>query len=540
MHGTEKIPITVGIVGHHDSIITQEHKLKIEQLFKGLTLKYPNSPIYLFSSIANGTDRSVARIFIDLKYNNEEFKEKFELIIPLAEDENTFDKTDVEVNHLLENAKRKFYIPSSDENETTKFVADSSLIFIALWDGLNKEMGGIYDVINYKIYGDDKDVAKSTFEYNGTVFIMSCDRFSTAGKISDNSKNNFTLSLEQILEDTSIRQTLDKIEEINSDSLKISPDYLKLSQIKLTENPEVLSEPEKSILNIYSILDILSLYYHKRYNKTVIWLFVTGLFIVMSFGIYTNLWLNKITLTIAISLILIAGLIYYYSTITKHHTKYIYNRTLAEALRIQFYWNRVGINNKVSDYILRIHRKEFVWIEHILSIVYGITYKTRPITSAAINDLKVNWVKSQADFFATSIKKMTQKMAEYQLISNISFIAAAALLFSIFFFEKFYSINNRMEFLQVAIGSLLGVFALIRGYIQIKGYSQLLNQYELMNVLFQKAETKINHVISTSPESEKQFEYLKELLFIIGKESLIENGTWYLILKDKEPGIEGI
>ncbi len=539
MQGTEKIPITMGIVGHHDAIITQEHKLKIEQLFKDLTLKYPNSPIYLFSPIANGTDRSVARIFIDLKNNNEEFKEKFELIIPLSDDKNTFVKTDAEVNHLLENAKRKFYTHSGDEIETMKFVADSSLIFIALSDGLNAKMGGIYDVINYKIYGDEKDVEKSTFEYNGSVFIMSCDRYSTAGKISDISKNNFT-SLEQILEDTSIRQTLDKIEEINTDSLEISSDDLKLSQINLTENPEQLSESEKSILDIYSILDILSMHYHKRYNKTVIWLFVTGLFIVTSFGIYTNLWLNKITLTIAICLILIAGVIYYYSTITKHHTKYIYNRTLAEALRIQFYWNRIGINNKVSDYILRIHRKEFVWIEHILATIYGITYNTRPITSAAINDLTVNWVKSQADFFAASIKKMTQKMAEYQLISNISFIVAASLLFSIFFFEKFYSINNRMGFLQVAIGSLLGVFALIRGYIQIKGYSQLLNQYELMNVLYQKAETKIRQIKSTSPESDNQFEYLKELFFIIGKESLIENGTWYLILKDKEPGIEGI
>ena len=539
MKGTEKIPITMGIVGHHDAIITQEHKLKIGQLFKDLTLKYPNSPIYLFSPIANGTDKSVARIFIDLKNYNEEFKEKFELIIPLS-DENTLDKSDAEVNHLLENAKRKFYIHSGNEIETMKFVADSSLIFIALSDGLNSEMGGIYDVINYKIYGDEKDVEKSTFEYNGIVFKMSCDRYSTAGKIPENSKNNFTLSLEQILADTSIRQTLDKIEEINTDSLKISPDGLKLSQINLTENPELLSESEKSILDIYSILDVLSMNYHKRYNKTVIWLFVTGLFIIMSFGIYTNLWLNKITLTIAICLILIAGAIYYYSTITKHHTKYIYNRTLAEALRIQFYWNRIGINNKVSDYILRIHRKEFVWIEHILATIYGITFNTRPITSAAINDLTVNWVKSQADFFAASIKKMTQKMAEFQLISNISFIAAASLLFSIFFFEKFYSINNRMGFLQVSIGTLLGVFALIRGYIQIKGYSQLLNQYELMNVLYQKAETKIMQIKSTSPESDNQFTYLKELFFIIGKESLIENGTWYLILKDKEPGIEGI
>jgi hypothetical protein len=516
-----KIPITIGIVGDPEDVITQEHKILIESLFKDLARRYLHSPIYLFSSIANGSARSVANIFLDLKRNYVEYKEKFELIIPLSEDENLLDKNDEEVKRLLKNAKRNFCLCSHDEIETLKFVADSSLIFIALRDGTNTENNPIYDVINYKIYGDVKDIAKSTFEYQGTVFIMPS-------------------SLQQILEDQSIKQTLDKIEEINTDSLKISPDDLRLSQVRLTEKQGDLNEPGKSILNIYSILDVLSIHHHKLYNKTVVWLFVAGLFIIASFGIYTNLWLNKITLTIAIGLILSAGVIYYYTMVTKHHTKYIYNRTLAEALRIQFYWNIAGINNKVSDFILRIHRKEFIWVEHILSSVYGITYITRPITSATINELTVNWVKRQADYFESSIFKMTQKMAKYQLISNISFIAAFALLLSIFFLEKTYLINNLMGFLQVIIGTLLGIAALIRGFIQIKGYSQLLNQYELMNVLYQKAETRINQIVSSSHESEDQLEYLKELFFIIGKESLIENGTWYLILKDKEPGIEGI
>jgi hypothetical protein len=41
-------------------------------------------------------------------------------------------------------------------------------------------------------------------------------------------------------------------------------------------------------------------------------------------------------------------------------------------------------------------------------------------------------------------------------------------------------------------------------------------------------------------ETNEQHAYLKELFFIIGQEALIENGNWYLILKEKEPGIEGI
>ena len=75
-----------------------------------------------------------------------------------------------------------------------------------------------------------------------------------------------------------------------------------------------------------------------------------------------------------------------------------------------------------------------------------------------------------------------------------------------------------MNYLQVVIGTLLSIFALIRAFIQIKGYDQLLNQYELMNVLYQKAETKINQISSSLQKSDEQHTYLKELFFIIGKE----------------------
>lgn len=97
----------------------------------------------------------------------------------------------------------------------------------------------------------------------------------------------------------------------------------------------------------------------------------------------------------------------------------------------------------------------------------------------SINDLTTSWVKNQADFFESSIRKM-------------------------------------------------------------KGYDQLFNQYELMNVLYHKAELKLSEMNSSLNETDSQRAYLKELYFIIGKEALIENGNWYLILKEKEPGIECI
>jgi hypothetical protein len=553
MNGIEKIPITIGIIGHLDAITTREHKLQISQLFKDLAITYPNSPVYLFSSIAEGADRFVANIFLDLKRNHEEYKERFELIIPLPFEEEEYkkdfnEKSDKEFDDLLKQAKRKFYIDSNGKKsdrdqhylETGKFVADSSLILLALWDGQEGNKGGTADIVKYKRTGDDSNIAKSTFEYAGSVFVLPCNRNTNTRQIPTIQKQDIELSLETVLKDSSIKEALEKIEEINTDALKISRKTQTRSQSFLITNPENLEATQKSILNTYSILDVLSLRFHKKYMQTVIWLFVIGFFLVVSLAIYTNLWLKNSVLAIAVLLIVLAGIIYHFSRITKDHSKYLYNRTLAEALRVQFYWNIAGINHKVSDYILRIHRRELIWIEHILSSFYGITYYKKSFTSAAIEDLTANWVKNQADFFESSIRRMTQKLTQYHLISNVSFIAAFVLLLSIFFLEQYYVINNYMNYLQVVIGTLLSIFALIRAFIQIKGYDQLLNQYELMNVLYQKAETKINQISSSLQKSDEQKAYLKELFFIIGKEALIENGNWYLILKEKEPGIEGI
>ena len=70
---SDRIPITVGVIGHLDVITTDEHRVQIEKLFSDLAAKYPNSPVHLFSSIAEGADRFVAEIFLNMKWENEEY-----------------------------------------------------------------------------------------------------------------------------------------------------------------------------------------------------------------------------------------------------------------------------------------------------------------------------------------------------------------------------------------------------------------------------------------------------------------------------------
>lgn len=551
---SDRIPITVGVVGHLDVITTEEQKLQIETLFKDLAGRYPNSPVCLFSSIAEGADRYVANIFLDLKEKNEDYKERFELIVPMPfeteEYKNDFSEaSDREFDELLKHAKRSFCVGYDDSKEidrpqqylkTGKLVADSSLILIALWDGGAGKKGGTADIVKHKITGDDDTVAESTFEYDGTVFILPSKRAKSPYQVSPGFGNKEALSLNHILIDPVLKDALEKIEEINSDSSNIEQPEFEESQSYLFNTPEKLSTPQKLILKLYSIMDLLSLYFRKRDILITICLFLLGLFLIIALEAYSNIIFERWILVIAMIILVGATLVYFYSRSTNNHKKYLYNRTLAEALRIQFYWNIAGINRNVSDYILRIHRKEFTWVKHILSAVYGISYNNGSISSETINDLTENWVKNQAGFFETAIRKMTKQISYYHMISNISFVTAFILLGSIVIFGEFYETNNYLNWVLVIIGTLIGVFALIKAYIQMKGYEPLVNQYELMQVIYQRAESKIAEVNDLPMDITEKQSYLKELFFVIGKEALIENGNWYLIFKEKEPEVEGI
>jgi len=549
---SDRIPITVGVIGHLDVITTEEHRMQIEKLFCDLAAGYPNSPIHLFSSIAEGADRYVANIFLKMKRENEKYRDRFELIAPIPfnphEYKEDFDDTsDEEFDKLLKQAKRSFIVGNERREtdrphkylETGKLVADSSLILIALWDGKAGKKGGTADIVKHKITGDDDTVAESTFEYDGTVFILPSARGQSPEHLSTNIDSKDALSLDRVLKDVTLKEALEKIEEINKDSLSLEQSDLEKSRSYLFNKPEKLNLPQRSVLNWYSILDQLSLKARRRDLLVTAWLFVLGLFFILFLEIYSNIWVNKIILAATMFILVLATVIFIYSRVKKSHTKYLYNRTLAEALRIQFYWNFAGLQKNVSNYILRIHRKEFTWVKHILSALYGIAYNIKNINPETINDLTDNWIKDQAEFFDSSIKRMTERISRYHRVSNVSFVMAFILFASIFFLGNFYESNNYLlNILLVIAPILLGIFALIRAYINMKGYEQLLNQYELMQVIYKRAEAKISELNQSQMKPGERNSYFRELFFVIGKEALIENGIWYLIFKEKEPEIE--
>ncbi|MCK4441126.1 MAG: hypothetical protein KAU90_03920 [Sulfurovaceae bacterium] len=142
--------ITVGITGHRDIVQTKQLKQDIAKLFKKLQTQ--NQEVKLLSPLADGADRLVANIYLEI------FKEKAKLIVPMPFHQERYmedfdSKSQAEFLEYLKITKDIIEVENTqgcNYKSVGVFVVDKCDILLALWDGtFNKKSGGTGDIVHY-------------------------------------------------------------------------------------------------------------------------------------------------------------------------------------------------------------------------------------------------------------------------------------------------------------------------------------------------------------------------------------------------------
>lgn len=557
---SNKIPITIGVIGNRDAKITREQEEQIIQLFEDIDSKYPNNPVSLFSQLAIGADTAVASIFIDIKENT---NRDYALIVPIPYELEKYKKEqfktnlDLEVfNNLLAKSEKYFVLENNDALQTNnylyrqggKFVADSSIILIALWDETINEkdikIGGTADTVGYKINGTFyNEVDNQIFDLEGSLISIYCERKAQKNGSDFVFKNKYT-NLAGILKDKSINKTLNKIIEFNK-TVK--------QEIKETNSIERLKQIRKIISSETSVQQ-------KKYNKTIMLFFLLGFIFFTLFEIYKHKGLLTVVFGFIIGILIIGFRELFKSHKSRSHHNYIENRVLSEALRVQFFWNLSNLNKNASNYIIRIHKLEYNWIKHFLKSVYGLTYDVTKIKHEKIEDVKNDWIIFQKDWFKDKEDEINKKEVRLKNTSLFMLVLGIFGLIGIALFKYFnpeifivephefpltehYKHIKHLEHLChlfIIIDSIIfGISAILKAYIDKKGYGQIKNQYRMSKDVFETANIKMNIVLNDINIDKKTKEKeLDRLLYFAGKEALIETGNWYLIMKEKDPEFE--
>ena len=156
--------------------LDEESKVKVgksaNRLFTELQKKYPNTGIMLLSGLAEGADRIVSSIALELGIDVcpimpmpiDRYKETF-----AGYGYNNQDESCRDFDSLLERSLSPYFLNYDDVNEIQAFRAlaaylvSNSHILIAAWDGVASDYrGGTYDTLRMAYSGVDLDLIQST------------------------------------------------------------------------------------------------------------------------------------------------------------------------------------------------------------------------------------------------------------------------------------------------------------------------------------------------------------------------------------------
>lgn len=558
------VPIIIGVTGHR--YIERRHEPLIKKVFLEIDRKYPNTPIVVLSPLADGADRLVAQVALDMKRKR---STSLSLICPLPmpreEYENDFDdESKKEFAEMLKKATAWFELPLevgstlADIREygpprdaqylsVGKYIARHSHILIALWDGIdNGKVGGTSHIVKERHEGRLKTVQNPLDENDsGPIYHFLTTKVENGdAEIGDRHEIFPGMDLSGVSNDEEFEQKqvnfnriLDRIEAFNTDARKVSHIYKPEIEISrkyvIPKNKRSnLSEFSKRLLHHYAVADTLAIYYQGHFTKTLKTLFGLALAALFFFEVYAHFVPNLPAVLIGYPLILGCALtIFKLAQGYSLQSKYLDYRALAEGLRVQFFWVLSGRNIEVLDYYLPKQKSELDWIKyavHSLNMPLSETEFTEKthIEKAHWRDVLINletmvlehWVKDQAGYFEGRAPKHKEQVEEYHFYGKV-LVVSGVLISSLLIIVQFATQGDAhsgehhsgsftfFQHLSISMSAMaIAIAAAVGGYAEKAALSAQANRYFSMSRIFKRAQGKLENLLSGT-----QLENLEDL-----------------------------
>lgn len=574
------LPLVVGVTGHRDLLPQSVRELEkcVRNILTELQTTYSATRIIVLSSLAEGADRLVARIALSLN---------MELIVPLPmpkeEYEKDFkdEKSRKEFNQLLNQASQPVLMPwvghntaenitlPASENRAMQYAAAGAFIvshcqvMIALWDGMfTGRTGGTGEIIKFMKKGVPYPYAQGVDEMldapdRGVIYHVWTPRKKNPNPAKPSATYDllFPKNVDPKKGKNYYEQIFTQMDTFNRNIKKITqrcPEELEASRKGLISRGKSFSgsytvEVAEQI-RTYSCADVLSQKLQKRYHGAILWILgLTVLSIAISsyfesFGSFV--WKSKIAYLL---IILIAWITFrVVKNWMRWEERYLDYRAMAEALRVQIFWQLAGIRKNILSYYLPQHRSELDWIRNALR--YFTLRKIqaenasplfqRHLSQAALSFVSEGWVNHQTRYFRRTSHRKQWRSTWFKRISAGLFLLATALTLLIAI-NDFYTSSNGTNtprgikktiltdhykkglFVSSLALAIAGAFS---GYQQILAVGEEIRRYKIMRDLFRRSKVQLQHCVDQQPAGKAQ-----GILFALGKNALQENGDWVFI-----------
>ena len=573
---TNAIPLIVGVTGHRDLVVEDVPRIRelVREVFLSLKAKYPHTPLVLLSPLVEGADQLVAEVA-----RQSDIGARLIAVLCSPSDESPASETGLEklargggvgrFQEWLTLAGNIVAMPLDDEarrlaavDESAfaerqyelvgKYVARHSQLLIALWDGDASASSGTARVVEWQRNGAPAPFAAQLGELDivegAPICHIQVRRTSSVGAAAANDAPTATYLYPQSSEGSAeeeIHRTWSNIDGFNRDIAELrhhSPQWIAQSRSYVLPDAKVarLTPGLRELLEFYAAADAAAIAFQSRVRGIARGLFVIGPLALVCLEVYAHLWSHWPALAAYLVLLAVGYWMFRKVRGSEWEGKYLDDRALAEALRVQFFWRLGGLTDCAAEHYLRHLRGELGWIRQAARTCFLLTGDTRspspapaaantiePGSEESLRDVLTHWLRDQANFFTKKAPLNERSEARCESIIKWSFRAAMAIAVAELVVHWQTGHANHLLIVLAFFG--LVAVAMAEEFADYHMFGIQARQYEWMKNLYATAAQKLAALIAAKNVAKSQ-----ALIHDLGLEALNENADW-LVQRRRKP-----
>lgn len=555
------VPIVIGVTGHRD--VPEEDVARLSNAVRGLLdhlkREYPNSPCVLVSSLAEGSDRIAARAAIAAGW---ELGVALPLPVDAFEEDFSSEASVGDFRELLARAAwvhvcRGSHTRPACYADASAWIANHAQTLVALWDGMSPpKEGGASHTVRICLEGpatprltlpDTRPVVQVVTRRQGAYAAIA---ESLVGSVVRHEPRPAGLSSEG--EEERWQTIMRRIDEFNRDArraLQRHPEAIAAQRAQLNEGRPFRDEdvtPEAvSASWLHAVAGQISVNTQQRRDRHFRWLIVAALLAILLEQVYSGPVPRPLLLAAALLCGIISFVLYRRGVKQRLEARYIDYRALAEACRVQHFWQCAGLHACAADYFLRDQRDELEWIRQaVLSteLTSNVATKTEVPRAAAIARVRQCWLEDQRRWLvvggpARPGGKQCENEALSRRLSRKTSRLMLAGVTTIFIVTVFHALFARAlgatgemltQVLIVTYGMLFVGAAVTKAVQETKAYEEQARRYRRAGLSMTLACRHLDEAMAAGDIAKAE-----GVVLDAGREALAENNDWLLVHRQR-------
>jgi hypothetical protein len=575
-----KIPFLIGVTGHRDLVPEEIGVIRtaLRVLLERLVQAHPAARPTLLSSMAEGADLLAAQVAHELglrlicvlpksvalcraDLTTDEARATFDRLIPVSEQIQVApDVSAEELAGFAPNIQRDL-----EFQHAGSLIARYSTLLIAVWDG--KDAGhraGTARVVQYRRRGlmargmGEAHPAGNpllAIQDNDLMYEIRCSRQSApAADHGSVLVLGFTERGESYGKDIPklLKNVLRRIEEFNLDVARFGEEIRSQTESLLGKTREQPPGALECLHETFRAADWLGGHYRKAFSSALqvrYWLWAVMLLLLVSFKKENEQAMATFLIVGVLATFAVGFMFARWAARMSWHRKYLDYRSLAEGLRVEFYWQIADVHPRgegefAHETFLQRQDGELEWIRAAMRAV-TLPLEARDPAAPFHSGLAVaidEWVgeegtagSGQLAYYRARTRGLRKRLYVTENLGHALLVAGLVLAIA---FATELLLRNRVEifadwFRTVLLWllALLPVYAaILETYVSEKADRSLIRQYRYMDALFTSASRELR--------STQSREHQRALLESLGHACVSEHGQWILANRDKR--IEGL